>query len=118
MNQGREEEALGLLQRSMDLIERFHSEEPCPRTNDLLAEITLALGDLHNRQGEGEQAEKRWREAIRLLELNVGKDRSAANRLMSAGIWRRLGVEERARPHAELLFAKGWRWQPAISTTR
>ena len=118
MKLGKDEEAADLLRRSLQLAERQRQAEPCPRMNELLAEVNLALGDLHHRRGKIDRAEGRWKEAIRLLELNTEDDTGATNHLISVSAWLRLGHEDRARPHAEALLAQGWRWPPFIENFR
>ena len=115
---GKDEEAAGLLEQSLLLIERHRRAELCPRMNELLAEVNLALGDLYFQRGETDRAVERWEETIRLLELNAEDDTGATNHLISAGAWLRLNHDERARPHAETLIAKGWKWPPLLEQFR
>ena len=86
--------------------------------NELMAEVNLALGDLHHRRGKIDRAEGKWKEAIRLLELNTEDDTGATNHLISVSAWLRLRYEDRARPHAEALLAQGWRWPLFIENFR
>jgi len=77
-----------------------------------------ALAPIHFQRGETGRAAERWEEAIRLLGLNAEGNTGATNHLISAGAWLRLNHKERARPHAEALFAQGWRWPPFIESFR